>query len=357
MSMRAELEALAARSRRRRRMLMVFFVALGVVAIAAGALGGALDRGRPQKALLDASSLRFVAAPPRVWFGDLAWDPGQRRLIAVGFSGRSWGDAHLYSSRIDGSDVRRLPVADNRRCGRTEQRTVQVIGDGRIAFVQTCLDGTVPPDQMNAIGIYDPRSGKTSRYGPYYLGLWRDALAFSPDDQIGLYAGGTIGTASLYRLGPTRLERLPLPVSYLTEIVWSPDGRQFATDGVPASEGEWDIWSNLTWKLYIGSRNGEHFRTLDLALTDAARLAWSPDGRWLAFVSSPRGQHRGLWVTNVQTGTTRLLLESQFLASPAWLPEGDLIVTNIPGITRTENTRIGYYVIPRRILTRYAINR
>lgn len=54
--------------------------------------------------------------------------------------------------------------------------------------------------------------------------------------------------------------------------------------------------------------------------------AWSPDGRWLAYVAGPEPAQRRLWVVGVEGGSPRpLTVKGLSIAEPRWSPDGKWI--------------------------------
>ena len=125
-------------------------------------------------------------------------------------------------------------------------------------------------------------------------------------------------------------ERLLTPANFLNEsfmqLSWSPDRRQVAYAGV-----ESDGWSHIDVADVTGP--ARHSLARPSGCADAGTPAFSPDGRWLAFVCTTSIAVYNIYVTDLATNATRTLMSLQ--GSPqglAWSTQGDaLIVANDSG--------------------------
>ncbi len=111
---------------------------------------------------------------------------------------------------------------------------------------------------------------------------------------------------------PHRVEEGPVRVRLIQDPVASPDNGRLA-------------FSALT-HLYVMEIPGGAPRRVTRGDAREFQPAWSPDGRWLAYVTwSPRGGH----VYKVRAGggePVRLSAASAFYSDPAWSPDGERIV-------------------------------
>jgi hypothetical protein len=149
--------------------------------------------------------------------------------------------------------------------------------------------------------------------------------ATGPDGQRIAYDRG--GSSWIYRwdVGPEPLD----PAAYgLTNVVriggpaWSPDGRQLAWT-VAIEDPDWqialaifDLESQSAWlhHPYYNTGRGGWFPP----------PAWSPDGRWLAFVTEDLdAAMRGLWAIDVEEGDEIYL---GFGNKPLWSPDNRWLV-------------------------------
>ncbi len=117
------------------------------------------------------------------------------------------------------------------------------------------------------------------------------------------------------------------------EIAWSPDGKQLAFIRSEFWRGD-EGWRE-EYSLFLTDDKRQGLRKL---VDDAHSFSWSPDGRTVAYVKSPccwRGPEGrplsdvdGIWAIDVSTGSTRLLVASQSgysLVRPVWSPNGRYI--------------------------------
>jgi Tol biopolymer transport system component len=114
-----------------------------------------------------------------------------------------------------------------------------------------------------------------------------------------------------------------------TNVVWSPDGRWLAFQGV----------ENLFKTLWImDSHTGEAQQVAEKFETGPA---WSPDSQHLAYTiweGALNESHQVLYVENIETGDIRVLTEAPYSDSqPAWSPDGRwlAVISNRSGLPGT----------------------
>src|SRR5438093_10579602 len=96
-------------------------------------------------------------------------------------------------------------------------------------------------------------------------------------------------------------------------------------DGIPSPDGKWIGSTDKNQVLsLIDAANGRS-RRVDSCDTwsDFQDLAWSPDGRWLAYAKGASNLQLRLWLYDTQRGT-RIALTSDRTDSwnPVWSPDG-----------------------------------
>jgi len=138
--------------------------------------------------------------------------------------------------------------------------------------------------------------------------------------------------AELYLLNPAtgELERLTDTLASALDAMWSPDGTRIAYTETDLSSPFYG-WS----KIAIVDADGRNARLLTSSRRDIydEQPTWSPSGRYLAFVSNrrTRGQtleRQEILILDVETGEVYPLLEGEFergFEEPAWSPDGRYI--------------------------------
>ena len=82
------------------------------------------------------------------------------------------------------------------------------------------------------------------------------------------------------------------------------------------------------WEIYVMDTNGGNQRNLSKNGFDEWDPSWSPDGKWIAFVSdrNDRGWNRQIYVMDTNGGNQRRLTNNHHDdRSPSWSPDGKRI--------------------------------
>ena len=131
------------------------------------------------------------------------------------------------------------------------------------------------------------------------------------------------GHPRIYVVGAAggRPRLLPLPVAAAQGPAWSPDGSRLAFVGGTNEVGRPNIADG---DLYVATARGTVVRRLTRNRAQEAGASWSPEGRRLVFVRSPRsGTRSSLFVTRVDGGTAaRLTSGSSLDTEPSWSRNG-----------------------------------
>ena len=139
------------------------------------------------------------------------------------------------------------------------------------------------------------------------------APAWSPDGERVIFASNRNGALNLFALpagGPGSTERLTTSESLQLPGSWSPDGNVLAFMERHPSTGR-DIW--------LLRRNGDRMAFLN-SEADESAPRFSPDGRWLAYVSNESGQAE-VYVASVN-GKHSNRVSSQGGSEPVWGTDG-----------------------------------
>jgi WD40-like Beta Propeller Repeat len=142
------------------------------------------------------------------------------------------------------------------------------------------------------------------------------------------HRNGLIAFASasgIYTMQPdgSGLHRLPLPAALGPEaLAWSPDGRQiaFAATNFRAHEDA---------NLYVVQADGHGLRQLTHGLLGVGDVTWSPDGQWIAFTGWVRGTPAAFAIRVTGTGLHPILAGFS-VGSLAWGPGGLLAFSGTP---------------------------
>lgn len=235
-----------------------------------------------------------------------SWSPDGRWII---FESDQNSFSDLYRIHPDGSGLRRL--TDNKQ-GNFEP---VISPDGEQIVLSSSRD-------MNA-EMYRIRSDGAS---PERL-TWsmRDewGARWSPDGRLVAFLSDKTGKDEIYLIEPsgagerklnaTRARGDGPPVELLEgEIAWSPDGRRIAYS-TRDRQGRSLIW--------VADLKKERHTLLSGGAGNDERPVWSPDGRYLAFVSDRDGD-RELYVMRADgSAPTRLTHTPGFDGLPLWVPE------------------------------------
>jgi eukaryotic-like serine/threonine-protein kinase len=137
----------------------------------------------------------------------------------------------------------------------------------------------------------------------------------SPDGQRVAVTIDELGSQEwLLDVGRGTLTRLTFEGSYNGAVAWTPDGKQiaFATDRAGSR--------NLFWQLTDGSGRVERLTTGDYTEVGSS---WSPDGQTLAYEESTPGAGYDLWVFRLSDHKSQPFLQTRFNEiAPRFSPDG-----------------------------------
>src|SRR3990172_7756803 len=276
------------------------------------------------------AEVRVVPSPggyyeyPTWWYG---W-------MGVNYSGRGKGVASvgIWRLRSDGSEFEKIELPNHPSCGPDGLNgfgSSTTLPDGRLGYDVDCSPKGDPFGARTHLMAYDGSGGEVEQVLNYPVpsgSVGTGGYAWNPDmTRMIMGDGHRYIDEQLYWF--TRDGSDPfgvgLPLAYGPS--WSPDGTQIAFIGSRAT-GTPLIGSALG--VYLVKADGTGVRLLLEGFYDSAGLAFSPDGRWVAFpgrFGRREGEEQGLWVVDVETGERRLVAEGVFDA-PRWSPDGQQIV-------------------------------
>jgi hypothetical protein len=297
------------------------------------------------KPLVQRGDVELIEAPAGTRFQDPVWLPALEKIVFA--RAPVPGDAFLVdlaAVAVDGAQLETLPLPDEPGCKYTSKALPEVLGDGRLGYVQQCWPGG---GDVVRLMTWDAETNKVTPLVPYRLRFQQGPFACAPDlskcvinDQAGL-------EESLQRLGPHGLEPLDLPLKRAGFPSWSPDGRWIALDGLPAdAEGSGMETLEAPRDLYLLSgADLDTVKPLVREATNFTAAAWSADSRWLALGFEPKDRPEGLYLIDVATGRLTLVLEGDF-GAPTWLPgDGRLAVPVGSDPSKEAHGDVGLYVV------------
>ncbi|MBN2508599.1 MAG: PD40 domain-containing protein [Verrucomicrobia bacterium] len=102
------------------------------------------------------------------------------------------------------------------------------------------------------------------------------------------------------------------------------DGRVFRYPAVPSPDGRWLAWYDKNHELWVLNRARRDSKRVATSLRyNFTDLAWSPDSQWLAYVHAATNAYRQIHLCHLPSTTiTTLTTDRTDSFSPAWTPDG-----------------------------------
>jgi Tol biopolymer transport system component len=220
-----------------------------------------------------------------------AWSPDGRWLAFDG------PDAALWVMNAE-MEIRRLASADYR------------------GWVWSPTEAQLAMILNSKLTVVDASTGRKIDLGDV-VGDVTSAPVWSPDGTRILFGarGGSLYSVDVQSGERSMLVRLPGEnLDSMDEIEWSPDGAQIAVMNDLEPGGG---------RLYVMNADGSGVRVL-LDDYEPGRLAWSPDGESIAYVTYGDGAE-GVWTISPAEGLPFAVAASTGISDPVWSPDGSRI--------------------------------
>ena len=327
------------------------------------------------------------------------------RVTAAGGAKEMWpmwsadgGKLFYVSDRSDSGNKNGAQNIWTATPGRSDARRLSNFTDGRVLWPSASYDGREIVFEHNfAIWKLDTESGKASEVaitrrgasaGP---GVERQRISdqigelqLSPDGKkVAFVVRGEVFAASATDGGDAA--RVSNSTAEEYQVAWSPDSRRLVyvsdRDGVPhlflydfSTNAETQLTRDAAddstprfspdGKLLAFIRGAKELRVMDMAaktermvktavferppIISDRPFAWSPDGKWLAYVPVGENQFKNVSVVSVDGGSsgTASYLANVFSNSVSWSPDGAYVLFDSG--QRTESTQLARIdLIPR----------
>ena len=249
--------------------------------------------------------------------------------------------------------------------GQFKLRGISTSPDGRSIAVMFVSKSAVDETEgifPNWVEVINLSTGSVQALPDYkHYDLYTQAYYGSPDAILGWRDNNTIvlqqiGAAPVVAsIDGTSYSPVSFPQASVGQVALSPDGKTFFSSGIDKATSEYGWWLNNvdgTNPRQVGS--SKEMRPL-------GNPTWSPDGRYVAFVSQrtePTGSgsaqvvpgYRSIWILDVTTGKQQLVgSENEWNVKPTWSLDGKMLAflqSNAPVANDGEA-----YTFPARVET------
>jgi Tol biopolymer transport system component len=252
--------------------------------------------------------LAFLATPAALWLVVGAAAHGSAANGRIGYLRPLGGNeppyGHVFAVNADGSGAVDLTPA-----GYTDVRSFAWSPGGRRIAFSAIKDGDDDPELF----VMNPSGGVVRRLTENHLADFQPS--WSPNGRWIAFTSIRTGLSQIYRMRAdgTAQRRLTRAFGNCDSPAWSPRGNLIAFHCAMASE-----------KVALMRPNGTHIRVLlRRARTIETKPAWSPDGRVVAFgrgLPGPSWRALGIWT--IRSDGRRLHRVTARGGDPAFSPDG-----------------------------------
>lgn len=316
----------------------ILYRAVLLVILTCGAVG--CQQGVPDP-------IKITDLPPNSLNNTIVWLPSGQFVIDSRFT--------LLTYTSGDSDWQPLKPTNDPICHGLGYFNPTALPDGRIGFV--CTADPSKQRTYETIVAYDLASDTIARLTDYLLpetgqytwkhDLSRGMLATSGEYRTLYWLTNTelqptpillkkaskawfmpdsIRAFEQFLQSPQQSHRSPRSVGLVRDPAWAPNDTSIAFWATLEPIGTSDPLPVVSWDLYLTKPNDTRVERILEDITDPALLMWSPDSRWLLYISGPQGTtQQGLWIFNLSTRTTNLIAKGNINAA-AWSPDGKSVV-------------------------------
>ena len=198
---------------------------------------------------------------------------------------------NIYAANADGTGMRQVTKHEVKRRQKCDIAHLSWSPDGKkMAYLVTVVIG-------GDIWVVDVESGTGNMIKKSEtFKMEVSEPAWSPDGkQIAFVGGARMFEKDIYVMAPTggEAKKITSIGGHITSPVWSPDGRQIAFLSKP---GRSDGGGGKTYdqpEICVVSVRDSRVRALVKGKGDRGEIAWSPDGKAIAFTSAPVAEKKG----------------------------------------------------------------